>query len=194
MSSNASSGEPSSVPTERTPLFQTNYPGRCLTLFSVFFAFGCFFVVMMSMDLFREWRANNQFVEHQCVVVGKQLIVPHFRGGYKPHISIKYTVNGQEFQATTYSANDNWGHPRAKAQDILARFEMGREYPCWYDPDDPAKAVLARGYTWVEYLIGIVPLAIMIAFGIGMYACWQRLRTNLPTQTDPSAATGRSIQ
>src|ERR1700733_9235639 len=108
MSSSSPSREPSSVTKEKTPLFQTNYPGRCLALFSVFFAFGCFFVVMMSLDLFREWKADNQFVEHTCVVVGEELTVPHFRGGYKPHVSIKYAVNGQQFQATTYSANDSW--------------------------------------------------------------------------------------
>jgi len=146
---------------------------------------------MMSIDFFQEWRANNQFVEHQCVVVGKDLRVPHGRrgGGYFPVISIRYTVDGQEFQATTYSANDNWGHPRAEAQDILARFEIGREYPCWYDPNDPARAVLVRGYTWVEYLVAIFPLAVMIVFGLGMYACWQRLSTDRP-----SAGTGHSVQ
>lgn len=157
-------------------IFQTNYPGRCLAIFSVFFTFGGFFVVMMSIDLDREWRANNQFVEHRCVVASKDLIVPHFRGGYKPHISIRYTVNGKEFQAVTYSANDNWGHRRAEAQTILDHFEIGHEYPCWYDPDDPSRVVLARGYTWVEYLIGLVPLTVMILFGIGMYACWRLVR------------------
>jgi hypothetical protein len=183
MSSDPISGESPSPSQQRTPLFQTDYPGRCLALFGVFFAFGCFFVVMMSLDLYREWRANNQFVEHTCVIVGKELTVPHFRGGYKVHISIRYAVNGQELQATTYEANDNWGHSRSDAQAILDRFEVGREYSCWYDPDDPAKAVLERGYTWAEYRIGIVPLAIMIVFGIGMYACWTRLRTEPRTQT-----------
>lgn len=177
MSNHFPSGEPFSGSQKKSVLFETNYPGRCLALFGLFFAFGCFFVVMMSMDLFREWKASNQFVEQKCVVVGKELIVPHFRGGYQPRISIKYTVNRQKFAATTYAANDNWGHSRSQAQDILARFAIGQEYPCWYDPDEPAKAVLVRGYTWQEYLIGIIPLAFMIATGLGMYACWQRLRT-----------------
>jgi hypothetical protein len=118
--------------------------------------------------------------------VGKELSVTHFRGGYKPQISIRYLVNGKQFVATTYDANGRWGHTRSQSQEILTRFEIGREYPCWYDPDDPAAAVLVREYTWREYLIGIIPLALMIATGLGMYACWKRLWTNRRTQTASS--------
>lgn len=178
MSGDSLSTGPSSVSQNKTPLFQTNYPGRCLAIFSVFFAFGCFFVMVMTLDFFREWKANTQFVEHTGVVVAKELTVPHFRGGYKPHISIRYAVNGQEFQATTYSANDSWGHRRAEAQAILDHFEIGHEYLCWYDPDDSSRVVLARGYTWVEYMVGLIPLTVMIVFGIGMYVCWRLLRTD----------------
>ncbi len=184
MSGYSSASEPSSG-SPKTAIFQTDYPGRCLAIFGVFFAFGCFFVVIMAMDLFREWSANNRFVERQCVVVSKELIVPHFRGGYKPHISIRYSVNGQEFEATTFGANDNWGHARSEAQYILARFAVGQKYPCWYDPNDPANVVLARGYTWREYEIGVIPLALMIVTGLGMYACWLRLRAGRRT---PSAS------
>lgn len=187
MSVHSPSGDPSSSSSKK-PIFQTNYPGRCLMVFGLFFALGTFFAGMMAMDFYREWRANDQFVEHTCVIVNKHLTVGHFGAGSEPRFTIKYTVNGREFQATTYSANDSWGYKRQEAQAILDRFEIGREYPCWYDPKDPATVVLVRGYTSMEYLIAIIPLAVMIVFGTGMYVCWFQQRTERAEQAGSSLA------
>ena len=191
VSSNFSASEPSSMPPSKTPIFQTNYPGRCMALFGFFVVLGCLFLGIMARDFIREWRANNVFVEDTCVVVGKEVRRSRPGAGHWLRISIKYAVNGQEVQATTYSSNSSWPWSGSEAQAILARFEIGREYPCWYDPDDPAKVVVVRGdYRWGEYRLGLIPLAIVVVFGLGMYACWLRLRQR-PTPMD--AATDRPI-
>ena len=188
MSRHPPCGEPNAGSPKKAVVFETNYPGQCLALFLLIFAFSTFFVVMMTTDLFREWRVNNRFIEHRCLVEGKRIEVPHFRGGYKPHISIRYTVNGQEYKKAAYDVNDNWGHTRLQAQDILAGFTIGSEYPCWYDPDEPSKAVLIRDYTWREYLVGLIPFALMIATALGMYACglklWNKPRTQRESSTE----------
>jgi Protein of unknown function (DUF3592) len=189
VSSNFSTSEPSSVPQRKTPIFQTNYPGRCLAVFGFFFALGCLFIGIMARDFVREWRANNVFVEGTCVVTGKEVRRSRPGAGHWPRISIRYKVNGQELEATTYSANSSWPWSGTEAQAIIAQFEIGRHYPCWFDPDDPAEVVLVKGdYTWHEYRLGLIPLAIVIVFGIGMIACWRRLRAGDGKETAVTAS------
>ena len=48
---------------------------------------------------------------------------------------------------------------------MLDRFEVGEEYPCWYDPIDPHRAVLVRGYSGWLYLSLLIPLSFIVIGG-----------------------------
>ena len=50
-------------------------------------------------------------------------------------------------------------------QAILDQFEIGQEYPCWYDPIDPHRVVLVRGYSPWLYVSLLIPLSFMIIGG-----------------------------
>ena len=67
---------------------------------------------------------------------------------YRPEIPIEYEVNGKTHVVTTYDMCGTYSSDREANQAMLDRFDVGREYPCWYDPLDHDVAVLVRGYTW----------------------------------------------
>jgi hypothetical protein len=46
---------------------------------------------------------------------------------------------------------------------------VGVAYPCWYDPDLPEKVILVRGHHWDAYVFLIMPLAMLMIGGVGMW-------------------------
>ena len=74
-----------------------------------------------------------------------------------------------KYELWTYDAVPTWGPDKGGQQAIVDSFQVGKTYPCWYDPDRPEKAILVRGHAWVPFLLLFVPLAFMTVGAIGMY-------------------------
>ena len=47
----------------------------------------------------------------------------------------------------------------------LARYERGKSYSCWYDPEAPQTFVLAQGVSWGWYLLGAIPMFFLYLLG-----------------------------
>ncbi|HTU26972.1 MAG TPA: DUF3592 domain-containing protein [Pirellulales bacterium] len=143
----------------RTGSKQFGNVGEAL-FFGFFLLVGCLALWAMGVFLIvPEWRANRHFVETTCVVLHKavgQAGEPESQR-YRPEIEIEYNVDGQTFRPTIYDATGMYSVSRASAEEALARFEVGKEYPCWYDPIDPGRAVLVQGYSGWLYLSLLVP-------------------------------------
>jgi hypothetical protein len=109
-----------------------------------------FFTIIFFVLVRPEWRANHNYIEHRCTVLNKRMGVN--RGDesttYRPEIYVRYVVDGREFRVWTYDASGSYGY----RQSVLDSFSIGAEYPLWYDPANPEKAVLVRGYSWWPYL------------------------------------------
>ena len=69
---------------------------------------------------------------------------------------------------TTYDTCRSYSSDRAANQAILDRFDVGGQYPCWYDPLDHDVAVLVRGYTWWIWLVLVVPVSFLLLGGGGL--------------------------
>lgn len=139
--------------------------------FGIFLLFGIGGTVGVFLGIVRPlWRANHVYVEGRCAVLDKRVV--ESRGDdsttYRPEIHIKYNVGGREFQTWTYDAARVSSSGRAGKQKIIDQYSVGREYPCWYDPDDPSKAVLVRGFSWA-YLFILIPLVFLAVGGGGIY-------------------------
>ena len=144
----------------------------------VFVLLGCGGLVwMLSNYVVPEWRANHEFVETTCRVVGKQIGEKDFGEGplYRPEIKIQYEVGGDTYKDLHYDIHrHNWPHEdrrtysssREDAQAALGRFELysanQKSYPCWYDPANPSVAVLVRDYGLVGWLVFTVPISFII--------------------------------
>ena len=62
---------------------------------------------------------------------------------------------------------------KAPRKRTLAQYELGKSYPCWFDPEDPQEFVIKRGLFWGWYLLFLGPL---ILFGIATRHLLVRLR------------------
>ncbi len=169
--------------------------GCGLLILGIFFAAGFgFFIMMFCWMVLPEIRANTSYVQHTCKVLDKRIGEDHDSDGgttYRAEMFIEYAVNGQQHRLWTYDATGMYSSGRSGKETILSQFTVGKEYPCWYDPDNPRKAVLVRGYSWLMYLFFIIPLIFMAVGGGGMYAIWTR-RNQTPEQLALRRAGGKS--
>ena len=132
---------------------------------------GCVgLVVVLVRVVVPEWRANHQFVEHRCLVLDKRLGTQAGSDGtrYRPEIRIQYTVGGEKYVVRAYPIRGQYSADRAAVQQILRGFERDQECPCWYDPADPSKAVLVRGYSWYFWLTLAMPVSFILIGGGGL--------------------------
>lgn len=134
--------------------------------FGVFLVAGAvFFAVMFANLVIPEWRANRHFAEVPAVVDRVVIHETEARDGsitYRPDIYIHYTVGGRRYHTVTYNVRrDTFGN-RDAALACADQFTPGSEYPCWYDPMDPAKAVLVRGYSGFVYVVLLVPISFFV--------------------------------
>jgi hypothetical protein len=147
---------------------------------------GVPFAACGVMMFWTEWDANHRYVETQCEVldrrvrseplrdVGRSSSPP--RDAYAPEVLIKYSVDDREYRVWAYSVfqeeiGDLVGEAAALAK--LIRFEKGKQYPCWYDPDKPDRAVLLLGYTWYLFVPVFVIGVVLTAGGL-----WGVIRGN----------------
>jgi hypothetical protein len=139
--------------------------------FGIFFAVGCLAFAYMSVALvWPEWRANRQFAPTTCVVVAKRPGVKPATASepamYRPEFRIRYQVDQQQYvEDNVYDVTQLYLPDEEAVSAILDQFEVNQEYPCWYDPIDPRRAVLVRGYSGWLYLTLLIPLSFMIIGG-----------------------------
>ena len=131
--------------------------------------FGLLAVLFFSLSL-PEWRVYNDYIATRCVVRDKRLGESDSEGTptYRPELLIEYTAGGNRHETWTYDATGLYTSLRGQSQAILDRFEIGGEYPCWYNPHDIGQAVLVRHFTWFAWLTLIVPATLIVIGGGGL--------------------------
>jgi hypothetical protein len=149
-----------------------------ILFFGFVFVMGAVFLTLLLVKLvLPEWRANHEFVETTAKLLGKE-VEPSADNNraqtYRPRALISYQVEGKEYETWTYDITGSYNSGRDDAEAQLDRLQVGREYKCWYDPLDPQRAVLVRGYSWWFWLLVLAPLGFMlIGGGRLIYALWQ---------------------
>lgn len=146
--------------------------------FAVLLGMGAgFFILMLVKMVVPEWRAEHDFVETTATVLETRIDESSDNDGrsvYRPTVRIQYSVDGQPYDIWTYDITRAYSSGREDKQAALDRLEVGRDYLCWYDPLDPARAVLVRGYSWWFWPLVLVPIGFMLIGGAGLaYALWQ---------------------
>ncbi len=78
---------------------------------------------------------------------------------YSPAVTYTYTVMGQRYEGRHIWAQGAPGsNSRRKAERIAARYPEGSQVTVYYNPENPADAVLEQGNasgTWVLLVVGI---------------------------------------
>lgn len=138
--------------------------------------FGAFFVLgfgtfayMIGALAWPEWRANRQFAPATCELLDKregESVAQDESATFRPAFKIRYRVNDEPYvEDGVYDVTQHLMPDRQAVQAILNQFEIGQEYPCWYDPIDPHRVVLVRGYSPWLYVSLLIPLSFMIIGG-----------------------------
>ena len=128
-----------------------------------------------------EMEVDRSFVEGRCEIIGKELIEEERRSRssakpgstkrrtyYRPEFHIRYEVSGSPLEARAWRIVKSSSRSETSQRQVLDRFEVGKTYPCWYDPADPSRVVLEKGISIGGILFtGIGGLFVLIgAFGI----------------------------
>ena len=134
-----------------------------------------FVVMLLALDFVPEWWAHQTYVEGRCVVLDKRIVEDASgKGGnstYRPELLIRYSVAGREYQTWAYRAVHSSSALRGPKESVLESFTIGQEYPCWYDPADPSRVLVVRGYSCLSYgLLVVLPVQVfLISRGIVRY-------------------------
>ena len=141
-----------------------------LVFFGGVFFTGCSGIVfIVSNFLIPQWRVNHEFVETACTVRSKAIGRSNGDGeAYRPEIQIEYKIAGKKYVTKTYDITGSYSSDHEEQKSILKQFEIGQEYPCWYDPIDPNVAVLVRGYSLRGWLFLAIPAAFLLVGGGGL--------------------------
>lgn len=134
----------------------------------VFLAFGLLFAGI-GVNKIIEARASAHWLAVPAVVLSAKIETSHHSssasgsGGtrYTPRISYRYTVNGQDY--TGDRAAFIYESSGREARQFLARFPAGSRTIAYYNPQDPARAVLVRegqGKLWLFVAFGSLFAAI----------------------------------
>lgn len=106
----------------------------------------------------------------------KRHVHSHEGGGtrysYAPVVAYRYRVRGVQYESDRLSACEVAGR-ESYARRRRAEYGPGAKVTVYYDPEDPASAVLERGLSWVTFLVfalGIMLLAAVV--GIHLYLRW----------------------
>jgi hypothetical protein len=146
--------------------------------FAILLGMGAgFFVLMLAKMVVPEWRAELDFIETTATVLQTRVEDSSDNDGravYRPAVRIQYSVDGRQHDIWTYDITRAYSPGRDDKLAALDRLEVGRDYVCWYDPRDPAQAVVVRGYSWWFWPLALVPIGFMLIGGVGLaYTLWQ---------------------
>lgn len=132
-------------------------------VFGIFLLSGLGFMIPFG---FMFWGLidSRGWEEIRCTVTSSGVGVHSGDDGstYSIDIRYRYEWNGQEYSGDRYhfsSFGSSSGY-QGKA-DVVERYPVGSEAPCWVDPDDPEESVLARKVGW-EALFVLLPLVFVI--------------------------------
>lgn len=152
---------------------RTTFPVGAQVVNAGFFAVltlvgGALLAYVLNSMTIAEWRANNEFGETRALVLEKYVTSAEVEDTtkYRPEVRIRYDVDGRTYEARTFDVVRVYLTDPDLCARQLDEFEIGKEYPCWYDPITPELAVLKRGYNWYAWLVPLLPAAFM-AVGIG---------------------------
>lgn len=145
--------------------------------FGVAFAlFALPFLGFFLWQAYKDFRCFTEYRQATCTIVNKRIVVNSDSDGntHRPEFEFEFAVPDED-RVVKAKGYDNWNvssSGRSGKQAILDRYEVGKTYPCWYDPQNPTRAVLVRRVSWM-YLFALIPLVFIV---VGVSIAWHSRR------------------
>ena len=115
--------------------------------------------------------AKESFLQTSCFLISKKLADKgHLVHRYRADFLVSYHVNGVQYNrwVSGNGLDRSYSKTSAGKEDLLAQYDVGKSYPCWYDPDSPQSIVMVMRRDWFSILPIIVPLAVGV---LTLYYC-----------------------
>lgn len=132
---------------------------------------GVFFILFalpfLGFFLWHAWQDLRTYTAYRpatCTILSKQLLESSGEDGstYKPEVEFEFvTEDGRTVRTRGYDTWDVHSSGHDGQQALLDRYEIGKTYTCWYDPQVPTRAVITRRISWL-YLITLLPLLFIV--------------------------------
>lgn len=147
-----------------------------------------FWLIFASMA-WRDYRTLSQWKETTATIVGRRVATQNVSNSQrrssgsgmeshssevsKPEFALRYAAEGHELLSTGYDTGSSLrvGGGKAQLEKEFREWTVGKQVPCWYDPQEPTDVVIKRGFGGA-YLFALLPL---FPFWIG----WMMLRRPL---------------
>lgn len=111
---------------------------------------------------------------------------------YSIDILYQYEIDGREYRSNRYSVFGGSSSGYAGKQAVVDQLPPGAETVCYVNPNDPAYAILYRGWSWA-YLLVLFPLPFIAVGAGGLIAMRRRTtRAETPPPQVSNASTARS--
>jgi len=121
----------------------------------------------------------NRFAAAQCQIVSSEVAL---RGTFHSGFTIEYayTVNGKEYRGTRYRYDDQYSGN--SGVEVLRIYRKWTEHPVYYDPGNPANAVLATGVEGGDLLMILFSIPVNVALILlwNWIASWLRQKWRVP--------------
>lgn len=131
------------------------------------FFISAIFLVFIVVSYFgvakvRDWQPAGGRILSSTVVRRRR----NNRSSYYPVIVYEYSVGGMNYQGQKITPGLNWGG--SGSGKVVARYPAGSAVTVYYDPKNPADAVLERNVTSVvAWLAGILVFVNLFMCGVG---------------------------
>jgi Protein of unknown function (DUF3592) len=135
------------------------------------------FVITWTTLAWPEWKANQQFRSVEAEILEWRRDVRYVRQfgeteitGYRPKFKVKYSLDGTPpyNPEITWDVAGTYFSDRAECEAIHERYPVGSHVTCWYDRENPERAVLILGYSGYVWLILVLPVAFILVGGGGV--------------------------
>lgn len=133
-----------------------------------------------SAALPRYFRAKNsaQWPQVQGVITSSHLVAGRFKQtrGYRPEIQYRYQVGSTEYVGSRRSFDRPRLSSEAASQSVLDAYPLGKTVTVFYDPKDPASALLEPGLATDMPLLYKMDIFLIAAFGAALLIALYKFR------------------
>ncbi len=154
----------------RGPKLKHKIPTGASLLFSALFVLGLCLVWINLYEAYAGWQSNSWPSAPATIVSSeiRQTSQPRSSGAaWVPDIAYTFVVDGKEFTGTGIRFGSMESTDRAWIeQQVNERFKVGRELIVFYNPENPAIAVVEKGFD--SFLFAYVLLGLVFA-GVGAF-------------------------
>ena len=126
-------------------------------------------MLFFAFIVFDDIRKFSSYGKTTCTILDKKIQLSTGSTGksksrvYDPFVSVRYNVKGKEIVSADSIAKGAFlSNRETSAEKTLALYELGKSYPCWFDPEDPQEFLLKRSLSFAWYLLCLGPLILFL--------------------------------